>query len=86
MKSIEIGCDMKGLNGTLVTMKPKVTAMMTVVAMEMAARSRSLRWPAKDWVTTVTENMARRLKMDGAATCHSFFDSDHVRSIRPPCS
>lgn len=48
-------------------------------AMEMAARSRSPRWPAKDWVTTVMENMARRVKMEGAAMCHSFLDSEHDR-------
>ncbi|KAK9907024.1 hypothetical protein M0R45_002521 [Rubus argutus] len=41
-----------------------------------SVRSRSLRWPAKDWVTMATKNMARRLKIDGAATCDSFFESD----------
>lgn len=62
-----------------VTKKPKVMEMRTVQAMEMAARSRSPRWPAKDWVTTVMENMARRVKMEGAAMCHSFLDSEHDR-------
>ena len=40
----------KGNGGTK---KSKVMAMMTVEVMEMAARSRSLRWPEKDWVMTV---------------------------------
>ena len=53
-------------------------AMMTVEAMEMAARSRSLRWPEKDWVMTVIENMASLLKMEGPAIAHNFFDSNHV--------
>lgn len=47
-------------------------------AMEMAARSRSLRWPEKDWVMTVMENMASLLKMEGPAIAHNFFDSNHV--------
>lgn len=45
---------------------------------EIAARSRSPRWPANDWVMTVRENMARRLKMVGPAMCQIFFDSAHV--------
>lgn len=67
------------------TRNPKVTPMRTVVTMEMAARSVSLRWPAKDWVMVVTENMARRLNIDGPAIRHSFFDSAHVRPIRSLC-
>lgn len=54
--------------------------------MEIAARSRSERWPAKDWTTTVTENMARRLKMEGPAICQIFLDSNHVSLIRLPLS
>ena len=46
----EIRKEEKGNGGTK---KSKVMAMMTVEAMEMAARSRSLRWPEKDWVMTV---------------------------------
>lgn len=53
----------------VVTKKPKVMEIMTVVAMEMAARSMSLRWPANDWVMTVRENMAKRQKMEGPAIC-----------------
>ncbi|KAK9922831.1 hypothetical protein M0R45_031275 [Rubus argutus] len=41
-----------------------------------SVRSSSVRWPAKDWVTMATKNMAKRLKIDGAATCDSFFESD----------
>lgn len=58
--------------------------MMTVVTMEMAARSRSLRWPAKDWVMTVRENKAIRVKMEGPAMCHVFFDSNKIRLIKFP--
>ena len=46
--------------------------------MEMAARSRSLRWPEKDWVMTIIENMESLLKMEGPAIAHNFFDSNHV--------
>lgn len=60
------------------TRNPNVMPIMTVVTMEMAARSMSLRWPASDWVMMVTENMVRRLKMEGTAICHNFFDSRHV--------
>nr|GLL48106.1 hypothetical protein Itr_chr14CG29060 [Ipomoea trifida] len=52
--------------------------MRRVVTRVIAARSRSPRWPANDWVMTVRENMARRLKMVGPATCQIFFDSAHV--------
>ena len=44
----------------------------------MAARSRSLRWPEKDWVMTVMENMASLLKMEDPAIAHNFFNSNHV--------
>lgn len=79
--------------GKLLTNKPKVTAMMTVVTMEMAARFRSPRCPANACVMTVMENIARRLKMEGPAICHNFFDSFHVLVMRvaslddsSPCS
>lgn len=67
-----------------VTMNPNVMPTMTVVTMEMAARSTSLRWPAKDCVITVTENMARRLKMEGPAICHIFFDSADTLLLKLP--
>ncbi|MFS7941323.1 hypothetical protein Hanom_Chr05g00474881 [Helianthus anomalus] len=54
---------------------------MTVVAMEMAARSVSLMWPTNDCVTTAREYKQRRAKMDGPAICQNLFDSTHVRSI-----
>lgn len=47
-------------------------------------RSRSLRWPAKDWVMTVSENMAIRVKMEGPAMSHVFFDSNQIRLIKFP--
>ncbi|KAJ0748717.1 hypothetical protein HanOQP8_Chr05g0204141 [Helianthus annuus] len=54
---------------------------MTVVAMEMAARSVSLRWPANDCVMTAREYKERREKMEGPAIFHILFDSTHVRLI-----
>lgn len=62
----------------VITRKPKVMEIMTVQAMEMAARLRSLRWPANACVMTVKENIATRLKIEGPAITHSFFDSCHV--------
>lgn len=64
-----------------ITRKPKLIEMMRVVAIEMEARLRSPRWPANDWVMTVMENMARRLKIEGPAICHNFFDSSHISLI-----
>ncbi|KAM1091622.1 hypothetical protein ACFX2I_018952 [Malus domestica] len=48
---------------------------MTVLAMEMAASSRSHRWPAKAWVMTSMQYEAARLKIAGPTMCHNFFDS-----------
>lgn len=68
----------------LFTRKPKLNEIMTVVAMEMAARLRSPRWPANAWVMTVMENMARRTRIEGPAICHNFWDSSHVSLIKLP--
>ncbi|MED6137037.1 hypothetical protein PIB30_061226 [Stylosanthes scabra] len=61
----------------MVTKKEKVMERKKEQEMEKAARSRSERWPARDWVKTVMENMARRVKMEGAAICQRLFDSEH---------
>eukprot|EP01018_Ginkgo_biloba_P028739 Gb_22192 [translate_table: standard] len=55
--------------------RPKLKPRITVVAMEMAARSKSPKWPAKACVMTFIPYMASLLKMAGPAIRHSFLDS-----------
>ncbi|GAB4861314.1 hypothetical protein Ancab_036475 [Ancistrocladus abbreviatus] len=73
------------------TKRPKLKPMMTLLAMERAASSRSPRRPAKATVTTFMLKEANLPKMEGPAMCHNFFDSTHTLlvnfsslSIPPP--